>query len=183
MAERIRIGIIGCGRILPAHLRGYRLLREAGVDDFRITALVARDPADAHRFRKRGEGPAPRPPVSHNPADPLAAPHCYVSDFQPDVEAEVYASVEAMLAAGAVDAVDITATLPVHHTAGLACLAAGLVQLEPVVEGAYGNRATGGWTAYAHDGEVGGKGWIVAGAALMAAGGALALAAATRPRS
>lgn len=125
MADRLRIGIIGCGRILPAHLRGYRLLREAGVDDFRITALVARRPEDAHMFRRRGAGPPPRPPVSHNPADPLAAPHLYVSDFQPEEEAAVYPSVEAMLAAGAVDAVDITATLPVHHTAGLACLEAG----------------------------------------------------------
>lgn len=124
MPAPIRIGIIGCGRILPAHLRGYRLLREAGVDDFRITALVARRQEDAYRFRKRGEGPPPRPPVSHNPADPLAAPHIYVSDFQQE-EARVYPTVEAMLAAGAVDAVDITATLPVHHTAGLACLAAG----------------------------------------------------------
>ena len=125
MPDRIRIGIIGCGRILPAHLRGYRLLREAGVDDFRITALVARREEDAHRFRKRGEGPPPRPPVSRDPADPLAAPHSYVSDFQPDLEARVYPTVEAMLAAGAVDAVDITATLPAHHTAGLACLEAG----------------------------------------------------------
>ncbi len=121
----LRIGIIGCGRILPAHLRGYRLLREAGVDDFRITALVARQEEDAHRFRTRGQGPPPRPPVSHNPADPLAAPHLYVSDFQPEEEARVYPTVEAMLAAGVVDAVDITATLPVHHAAGLACLAAG----------------------------------------------------------
>lgn len=125
MPEHIRIGIIGCGRILPAHLRGYQLLREAGVDDFRITALVARNPDDAHTFRQRGAGPPPRPPVSTNPSDPLAAPHRYVSDFQPDTEATVYPTVAAMLAAGAVDAVDITATLPVHHTAGLACLEAG----------------------------------------------------------
>jgi predicted dehydrogenase len=125
MARPIRIGIVGCGRILPAHLRGYRLLRAAGVDDFRITALVARRPEDAHMFRKRGEGPPPRPPVSRDPADPLAAPHLYVSDFQPEEEAAVYPAVEDLLAADAVDAVDITATLPVHHTAGLACLAAG----------------------------------------------------------
>lgn len=126
MAGPLRIGIIGCGRILPAHLRGYRLLREAGIDDFRITALVARRPEDARMFRKRGEGPPPRPTVSQNPGDPLAAPHLYVSDFQPEEEARVYGTVEEMLAEGAVDAVDITATLPVHHTAGLLCLEAGV---------------------------------------------------------
>jgi predicted dehydrogenase len=126
MPDPIRIGIIGCGRILPAHLRGYRLLREVGIDDFRITALVARRPEDAHMFRQRGEGPTPRPPVSFNPSDPLAAPHLYVSDFQPETLAQVYPDVAAMLAAGVVDAVDITATLPVHHTAGLPCLEAGL---------------------------------------------------------
>jgi predicted dehydrogenase len=126
MAGPLRIGIIGCGRILPAHLRGYRLLREAGIDDFRITALVARRPEDAQMFRKRGEGPPPRPPVSQNPGDPLAAPHLYISDFQPEEEAQVYATVEEMLAAGVVDAIDLTATLPVHHTAGLPCLAAGI---------------------------------------------------------
>lgn len=123
--DPLRIGIVGCGRILPAHLRGYRLLREAGVDDFRITALVARRPEDAFMFRKRGEGPPPRPPVSNDPNDPLAAPHSYVSDFQPEALPEVYPTVEAMLAAGVVDAVDITASLPVHHTIGLTCLEAG----------------------------------------------------------
>lgn len=121
----IRIGVIGCGRILPAHLRGLRLLREAGMDDFRVTALVARNPEDARMFRLRGEGPPPRPPVSRNPRDSLAAPHCYVSDFQPDVEARVYPTVEAMLAAGVVDAVTITSTLGAHHTLGLPALEAG----------------------------------------------------------
>ena len=37
----IRIGIVGCGRILAAHLEGYKILREAGFDGFEITALCA----------------------------------------------------------------------------------------------------------------------------------------------
>lgn len=125
MAGPIRIGIVGCGRILPAHLRGLRLLREAGRDDFRVTALVARRESDALMFRRRGEGPPPRPPVTDNVADALGAPHCYVSDFQPEEDARVFTSVEAMLAAGVVDAVSVTASLPVHHTVGLAALEAG----------------------------------------------------------
>lgn len=125
MSDPIRIGVIGCGRILPAHLRGLRRLREAGVGDFRVTALVARKPEDAYMFRMRGAGPTPRPPVSKDPRDSLAAPHCYVSDFQPDVEAQVYDTVDALLAADAVDAVTITTTLATHHEIGLACLAAG----------------------------------------------------------
>jgi predicted dehydrogenase len=126
MADPIRIGIVGCGRILPAHLRGYRLLREAGYDDFRITALVARKLDDALMFRQRGEGPEPRPPVSRDVSgDALAAPHCYISDFQSDRLPEVYTDVTEMLTSGEVDAVDLTASLPVHHSIGFECIAAG----------------------------------------------------------
>ena len=77
----IRIGIVGCGRILNAHLQGYKKLRELGIDTFRITALCARREEDALMFRRRGEGPPPRPPVL-DPAtgDPLAAPHTYLSE-------------------------------------------------------------------------------------------------------
>lgn len=121
----LRIGIVGCGRILPAHLRGYRRLREAGIDDFRITALVARRLDDALMFRQRGVGPPQRPAVSDNPGDSLSAPPIWVSDVQDDVEPRVYSSVEAMLEDDQVDALGIPATLSVHHTVGLAALRAG----------------------------------------------------------
>jgi 1,5-anhydro-D-fructose reductase (1,5-anhydro-D-mannitol-forming) len=121
----IRIGIVGAARILPAHLRGYQRLREAGYHDFRITGITSRNRADSETFVKRGQGPTPRPPVSKAPGDPLSAPHLYVSDFQDDVEAKVYDSLEEMLDDGQVDALDIPATLSIHHTATLAGLRAG----------------------------------------------------------
>lgn len=122
----IRIGIVGCGRILNAHLQGYRQLREAGFDNFRITALCARNLDDALMFRTRGEGPTPRPPVI-DPAtkDPLAAPHIYLSDFQPDTEVAVFTDYQAMLDANIVDAVNDFTSLYMHHQVGMASLAAG----------------------------------------------------------
>ena len=80
MADEVRIGLIGCGRIMSAHLRAMKRLREAGYDRFRVTALMARKLDDALRFRRRGEGPPPRPPASTNPNDPLGVEHHYVSD-------------------------------------------------------------------------------------------------------
>jgi predicted dehydrogenase len=121
----IRIGLVGAGRILPAHLRGYQRLRQAGVDTFRITALTSRTRRDAESYVKRGAGPTPRPPVSHQPSDPLSVDDVFVSDVQSDVDASVYDSLEDMLASGTVDALDISATLHVHHTAALAGLRAG----------------------------------------------------------
>jgi predicted dehydrogenase len=123
----IRIGIVGCGRILNAHLQGYLRLREAGVDSFRITALCARNPADAQMFHTRGVGPAPRPPVV-DPAsgDPLAAPHTYVSDLHSDVEVGIYTDYRDMIASGTVDAVNDFTTLALHHQVGAEALSAGM---------------------------------------------------------
>jgi 1,5-anhydro-D-fructose reductase (1,5-anhydro-D-mannitol-forming) len=125
VAEPIRIGLVGAGRILPAHLRGYQRLRHAGIDSFRITALTSGTRRDAESYVSRGVGPAPRPPVSGQPGDPLSVDDVFVSDFQSDVDVRVYDSLDEMLAADAVDALDISATLPVHHTAALRGMAAG----------------------------------------------------------
>ncbi len=122
----LRIGIVGCGRILNAHLRGYRLLRERGIDTFRITALCARRRDDALMFLQRGEGPAPRPLVlDPSSGDPLAAPHSYLSDFQDDVQPQVFTDYRDLLASGPVDAIVDLTTLSLHHQVGIAALEAG----------------------------------------------------------
>src|SRR5439155_6565058 len=121
----LRIGIVGCGRILNAHLQGYKQLRELGIDSFRITALCARRAEDALMFRKRGEGPPPRPPVL-DPAtgDPLAAPHTYLSDFQDDVEVAIFTEYRELIGGGCVEASDDLSTLALHHEVGVAALEA-----------------------------------------------------------
>jgi 1,5-anhydro-D-fructose reductase (1,5-anhydro-D-mannitol-forming) len=123
----IRIGIVGCGRILNAHLQGYLKLRKLGVDNFRITALCARKEDDAWMFHTRGKGPTPRPPVlDPSTGDPLAAPHTYLSDFQDDVDVAVYTDYRDLIASGKVDAINDLTTLSLHHQVGKASLDAGL---------------------------------------------------------
>ena len=123
----LRIGIVGCGRILNAHLQGYLKLRQLGIDNFRITALCARNKDDALMFRKRGEGPVPRPPVlDPSTGDPLAAPHTYVSDLHDDVDVAVFTDYRDLIASGKVDAINDTSTLALHHQVGLAAFDAGL---------------------------------------------------------
>ncbi len=121
----LRIGVVGTARILPSHLRGMKQLLDAGLADFRVTALVGRTMEGALSFRKRGEGPAPRPPVMTG-GDPLAAPHMYVSDVHPDTLPECYPDVETMLASGRVDAVVLLTPVGLHHTQALQCLEAGV---------------------------------------------------------
>jgi predicted dehydrogenase len=126
----IRVGIIGCGRILNAHLQGFLKLREQGYHDFRITALVAHNEADARMFHTRGQGPTPRPPVAApGSGDPLAAPHTYVSDFQNDADVRVYTDYRRLIDDRAADALLDTTPVFLHHEIGLAALDAGLHML------------------------------------------------------
>ena len=121
----LRLGVVGAARILNAHLRGIRLVREAGLADVRVTAIAARRREDGLTFRQRGEGPPPREPVSTNEKDPLGAPHLYASDIHPETLPEIYDDWRAMLEADDVDAVLILAPVGLHHTIALDAIAAG----------------------------------------------------------
>ena len=110
---------------MAAHLRGYRLLRQAGVDDFRITALCSLPIEEAQMYVRRGKGPPQRPPVSQFPDDPLCAADEYVSDFQDDVDVQVYDDFRQMIAEAPIDAVNDYTTLAMHHQVGYAALESG----------------------------------------------------------
>ncbi len=123
----IRIAVIGCGRILNAHLQGFLRLREKGVDNFRITALVARREEDGWRFHSPGQGPPPRPPLlGRRSGDPLAAPHTYISDLHDDVDVHVYTDYRRVFDEQTADAILDLTPVYLHHRIGLAALDAGL---------------------------------------------------------
>src|SRR5438876_877729 len=126
MTSEVRIGIIGCARILNAHLGGFKVLQENGfVDRFRIVALCARKEEDALRFRRRGAGPPPRPAPVPVPGDPLNAPHMYVIDLHPDQETEIYTDYREMLRRAPIDAVCVYTGHDNHHTIAIDAMRAG----------------------------------------------------------
>ncbi|MGE3271473.1 MAG: Gfo/Idh/MocA family protein [Chloroflexota bacterium] len=121
----LRIGLIGAGRIVPAHLFGYAALRAAGVDDFRITAICSRDAERASLLLTAD--PATRAPAeAWKYGDPVSTQAITVGDFQTDVAPAIFTDLQDMLNSGLVDAVDITTEVGLHHTQALACLEAGL---------------------------------------------------------
>jgi predicted dehydrogenase len=126
MSSRVNVGVVGCARIFPAHLRGLKALRDQGFDNFRITALCDAREEDVLRFRKRGEGPAPRPSViTYAVDDPLNAPHMYISDLHPDTLPDVYTDWREMVRSPRVDAVMVITPVFLHHRVALDALRAG----------------------------------------------------------
>lgn len=114
MSKKIKVGLVGCGRIMPIHLHGYKALMEKGFE-VEIRALCDKHIENALRFRKRSEGLQPRDPVGP-PGDPLHAPHIYVSDFQKSgIDIELYDNYKNMLKEADIDAVDIYTSVDTHH--------------------------------------------------------------------
>ncbi len=66
-------------------------------------------------YIRRGEGPPQRPAVSDIPGDPLAIGDEYLSDFQDDVDVQVYTDFRQMIAEGPIDAVNDFTTHALHH--------------------------------------------------------------------
>ena len=128
----IRLGIVGCGRILAAHLEGFRILREKGYDsNFRITALCARSLQDAQAYQQPNTGFPPRkPPLPPESGDPLAVSPLTVVEFQSGDPPKCFDDHRAMLASGCVDAVLDTTMVGSHHEVAMACFEAGVHVLE-----------------------------------------------------
>ncbi len=122
MSSVIKIGVVGCGQILTGHLHGFKALREAGFDNFRITALCELKIEYAQMFRKRGEGPTPHPTKAVTSS---WGPHMYVSDIHDDVLPALYTDWREMLESADVDAVLILTPIYLHHQVALESLRAG----------------------------------------------------------
>ncbi len=102
MAEKIRLGLIGCGGIARSrHITGLTLLKQAGLDNFEVTACC--DVVDdnvravaAHARERQGANP------------------------------QIYHDWEEMVCKAPIDAVDICLPHGLHHLVGISCLEAGL---------------------------------------------------------
>ena len=102
MADKIRLGIIGCGGIARGrHLTGLTALKRAGLDQCDVTAICDT--------------------VEEN----LDAAAAYL-EKEHGIRPERYTSWEECLTRGPVDAVDICLPHGLHHVVGIAALGAGL---------------------------------------------------------
>jgi len=102
MEEKVRIAIAGCGGISHAHLRGYKILQENGIDTFRITAACDVEESRAQRV-----------------AD-------VAQEFQGGDKPKVYTDFEKLVNDKVADAADICSSVGSHHTLALAALENGM---------------------------------------------------------
>ena len=126
----MRIGIIGCGRVLPAHLAGMRQVLEAGICEATITALCSGHIENALMFRSPEDGITPRQPMvrqpmANEPSNPMSTPHIYVSELQSE-RPEVYDDYRQMLDAGVIDAAIVLTQTGQHHGMAGDCFSAGV---------------------------------------------------------
>jgi predicted dehydrogenase len=123
--SKVRLGFVGCGYITGAHLRGLKILRDHGVQDFEVAALCSRNAENAQRWVERGVGPAPLPPVSAWPGDPLNVRDVWVRDFQPTAP-KIYTDHREMLRNKAVDAIVILSAASAHYPVAADALDTGV---------------------------------------------------------
>jgi len=123
--SRLRLGIVSCGYITGAHLRGLKILREHGVDQFEVTAPSSRTAENAERWIERDKGPAPLPHVSAWPGDPLNVRDVWVRDFQTTAP-RIYTDYRDMLSDHAVDAIIVLSAVSAHYPIAMAALNAGV---------------------------------------------------------
>ncbi len=102
MSGKVRIAIAGCGGISHAHLRGYKILLENGIDTFRITAACDVEKDRAERVAD----------VAHQ--------------FQGDERPAVYTDFEELARDKVADAADICSSVSSHHTLALTALENGM---------------------------------------------------------
>jgi UDP-N-acetyl-2-amino-2-deoxyglucuronate dehydrogenase len=101
MSGKIRIGLVGCGGIASAHLEAYEMLRARGCEHFEITAVFDLSPQAMEKAAGR------------------------IAQFQP-LSPQPFQSLEALIASGRVDGVDICTPHADHHVSVVKCLEAGI---------------------------------------------------------
>lgn len=99
--DRIAIGLIGCGGMGKRHLRGYRALRDAGVDRFDLVAVCDR-----------------RPEATAEAAD--------IVEKLMGTRPAIFADQASLYASGLVEAVDVVTDPSTHHEVVIPALGAGI---------------------------------------------------------
>jgi len=125
VSSRIRVAIIGCGGITSAHLRGIKILQDAGIDDVEVTVLCSRKEESARRYNDRHDAAPPLPPIAPFRDDPVNIRDVYLTDLKPGKPAKVCTNWREAVLDPNVDAVIVLATVEVHHSIGLGAMAAG----------------------------------------------------------